>query len=532
MAPDQEQLQDKDKSWEVPKRYVLVLMAFLGFVMDYAVRININIAIVSMVNQSAIPHVSFEAQAAECGFSNSSLTTEDMQELQAGEFAWDEDVQTLILSSFYWGYVVTVFPAGIWAEKLGGKNVLGFGILIGGILQFAAPMAARLHFIALIVQRGVVSPAFYQIVARWAPPTERSRMNSWSNIGSAMGTVLAIPLGALIIKWLNWESVFYFTGGMTVLWFIGWYLVVHESPAVHPKISKRERSYIEVAIGPTRSTALVLGESVAWREMMKSKPLWALTIAMLCNSWGFSVLLSLLPTYMNNVLHFDIAANGVLSALPYLCQVCFGIALSHLADWMLVRRILHVTTLRKIMNTLSHLGAGALMIGLSFAGCDPRGTVILLMGAVGVTGANYSGYGANLLDLAPNFAGIVSAVTHVGFSFVSMLAPIVSGAIINGEQTLHNWSIVFQVAAGFYLFDVVIFLAWASGEEQPWNRLQLSKSFPEDEAEDDLLPEGKTEDLLLLPCRRTKSLDYDTVILKAEFPPPPPNPTPPPNIAG
>ena len=50
-------------------------------------------------------------------------------EYQAGEFDWDEKTQGIILSAFYYGYILTHIPGGLLAQRYGGKHTLGFGIL-------------------------------------------------------------------------------------------------------------------------------------------------------------------------------------------------------------------------------------------------------------------------------------------------------------------------------------------------------------------------------------------------------------------
>lgn len=54
-------------------------------------------------------------------------------------YPWTSKQQGLILSSFYWGYVLTHIPGGILAERYGGKYVLGLGILCTAILTFITP---------------------------------------------------------------------------------------------------------------------------------------------------------------------------------------------------------------------------------------------------------------------------------------------------------------------------------------------------------------------------------------------------------
>ena len=63
----------------IPARYVVALLSFFGFVTNYALRINLNIVIVAMVNSSAIPHEESQGFIA-CGGNetlNGSSVVED-----------------------------------------------------------------------------------------------------------------------------------------------------------------------------------------------------------------------------------------------------------------------------------------------------------------------------------------------------------------------------------------------------------------------------------------------------------------------
>lgn len=46
----------------------------------------------------------------------------------------------MILSSFYWGYVLTHIPAGVLAEQFGGKYPLALGILFSSICTMLVPL--------------------------------------------------------------------------------------------------------------------------------------------------------------------------------------------------------------------------------------------------------------------------------------------------------------------------------------------------------------------------------------------------------
>lgn len=60
-----------------------------------------------------------------------------MQEISG--FDWDEETQGIILSSFYYGYIVTHLPGGMLAERFGGKYSLGFGVLSTAVFTLLTP---------------------------------------------------------------------------------------------------------------------------------------------------------------------------------------------------------------------------------------------------------------------------------------------------------------------------------------------------------------------------------------------------------
>ena len=72
---------------------------------------------------------------------------------QEGEFAWDKQIQGLVLGSFYWGYMVTQIPGGFFAARFGGKHVFGWFMLLCAVATLLSPVAARVSYVFLIVLR-------------------------------------------------------------------------------------------------------------------------------------------------------------------------------------------------------------------------------------------------------------------------------------------------------------------------------------------------------------------------------------------
>lgn len=117
----------------IPQRVVLAIMGFLAIVNAYTMRICLSVAITEMVKKTTSNH------SVEIG--ETCPASGDVDESTAtGEFEWDEELQGLILSAFYWGYVITHLPGGMLAERFGGKYTLSLGILSTAIFTLLTPL--------------------------------------------------------------------------------------------------------------------------------------------------------------------------------------------------------------------------------------------------------------------------------------------------------------------------------------------------------------------------------------------------------
>jgi MFS family permease len=59
----------------------------------------------------------------------------------------------IVLSSFFYGYIITQLPGGILAIKFGGRNLFGFGVFCTSVFTLLIPVAARWNVGILIALR-------------------------------------------------------------------------------------------------------------------------------------------------------------------------------------------------------------------------------------------------------------------------------------------------------------------------------------------------------------------------------------------
>ncbi|VDP15300.1 unnamed protein product, partial [Soboliphyme baturini] len=143
-------------------RHGVTLLCFLGFLITYALRVNLSMAIVAMVNHTAI-HAHDVKVNSTTGIDEvckrPSETNVSLPVRKDGIYAWNEETQGAILSSFFYGYLITQIPGGILSTKFGGKWVFGVGTLLASLFTLLTPVAAGAGSEWLILVRVLVGAA-------------------------------------------------------------------------------------------------------------------------------------------------------------------------------------------------------------------------------------------------------------------------------------------------------------------------------------------------------------------------------------
>lgn len=172
---------------------------------------------------------------------------------------------------------------------------------------------------------------------------------------------------------------------------------------------------------------------VPWKSVFTSLPFYAILIAHTCSNWGWYMVLIELPTYMKSVLGFNISENAHLTALPFLCMWIFSLVLSKTLDALRARKTISTTFARKVGTLIACLVPMGCFLALSYIGCQ-RGVAVLLMTlAVTAVGGMFSGFLSNHIDIAPNFAGTLMAITNTVATIPGVVVPIFVGKLTESD---------------------------------------------------------------------------------------------------
>lgn len=408
-----------------PRRWTIVGLCCAAFMLCNMDRVNMSIAILPMSEQ----------------------------------FQWDSQIKGLVQSSFFWGYLLTQVIGGIWADRIGGKKVLGFGVIWWSVATALTPVAAQLGLPFLLVARacmgvgeGVAMPAMNNLLSRWVPTQERSRSLAFVYSGMFLGSIFGLSLSPHMIQWLSWPSVFYTFGAVGIGWFLSWQRLAGSSPKEDPLIADVERDYI---LGNSSTQEPV--DSIPWGLLLSRKEVWAIILCHFCHNWGTFILLTWMPTYYNQVLGMDLMSSGLFSVLPWITMsIC-----SNFGGWIadsLVPRF-GVTPVRKVMQSIGFLGPAFFLTQLGKVHTVPL-AVACMMCSQGLDAFSQSGLYSNHQDIGPRYAGVLLGMSNTAGVLAGVMGTYATGYILQHG----TWDEVWGVSVTFYLVGTLIWNVFSTGE--------------------------------------------------------------------
>ena len=411
------------------QRYRLVSLSMLAVFICYIDRINMSVAIIPM----------------------------------AEEFGWGPQMQGMVLSSFFVGYLVLQILGGTLADRFGGKVVLGTGVVLWSLFTVLTPLAASFGLTILIINRvlmgmgeAVTFPSIYSLLARWIPQSERARAMGFINSGIPLGTVVALVVTPIIVQAWGWPWAFYLFGALGIVWFFAWQKYVTSEPGKHPDISPEELAHIQSEGEPTKAE----GAPPLWK-LIKSPAIVAIMVAHFCNNWSLFLMLTWLPTFINKGLGVDYASVGWFTMVPFIISVVFYNISGGVADRM-IKGGMAVIRVRKIMQTVSLGGMTAAMMVVGYADNVWMAIGIMTVGNI-LGSAAIGGFVVNHMDIAPKYAGTLMGITNTVAAVPGIIGVYAAGMIL---ELTGSWVLVFQLAGCVSLFGMIFYLLFASAEKQ------------------------------------------------------------------
>ncbi|XP_044003336.1 putative inorganic phosphate cotransporter isoform X2 [Aphidius gifuensis] len=390
-------------------------------------------------------------------------------------------------------------PSGYLGRRYSARIVLSLGVMMNGIAGLLCPLAYDLGDwmtlcacrIIMGLSQAALLPCVHTLLSKWVPPNERGKLCSGTYSGAQFGTIIAYLASGYLIDIAGWRFVFYFWGTAAIIWSIIFLIIGSDSPSSSSKktccsISKGEKKYIESSLGVYRdlekpiTTPNKKNRKTPWKAIFGSVPFLALIIVHCCQNWGYWMLSTQIPTYLSHVYDKNIKESGLESSYPYIAMMILTIPMTVISDWSRNKNI-SPGVIRKVSNTIGHWGPGIALFYLTFLTKDNTTLVIyILIVAVGLNAGTLCGFQINHMDLSPNYAGILMAITNCIASIVAIAAPIIVGLVVTNLENIDQWKLIFYASVVIYFVGNLIFIIFGSGDVQWWNNYDNSKNDNDD----------------------------------------------------
>jgi ACS family glucarate transporter-like MFS transporter len=214
-----------------------------------------------------------------------------------------ENAVGTVLSAFFMAYALGQLPAGFLADRFGPRRMLVSYIILwsactaltGFAGSFALLMAARL---ACGLAEAGAYPASARVIARWFPFGQRARANSAVSFGGRFGGAIAPWLTVTCIAALGaWRPVLWLYGGAGLALAAATYVLFRDEPAAHPWTNDAERELIRDGRPPPPPPT----HHFPWKAMLQHRGLWFLNLASAAQNFGWALLVTWLPKYLQSV---------------------------------------------------------------------------------------------------------------------------------------------------------------------------------------------------------------------------------------
>ncbi|MBO0705317.1 MAG: MFS transporter [Candidatus Dormibacteraeota bacterium] len=339
-------------------------------------------------------------------------------------------VSGLAFGIFFFGYLVLQVPGGHLAERWSAKwfifillLVWGLFAVLTGFVQNTAQLLA-VRFL-LGVAEGGVWPAALVLLSHWFPRAERARANNLWMLCLPVSSVIAAPLGGLILantpgfRWL-----FVLEGIPPLVWAVIWALVIPDSPKHVNWMTKEERDDLQTVLDAEREDR-DRPDLGTYRRAMLSGTTWLFSVIYFLQALAGYGLAAFLPSLLK-ANGFSIGVVGILTALPFAMAIVGLLVVGPLSDRALVRR-------KHIAIPAAIMGVGFVLSGV-LSGYATLSLIILVLAGFGLyaflgpfwatvdqvmppaTAGGAMGFINGLGNLGgfvgPSLVGILAQVTH------------------------------------------------------------------------------------------------------------------------
>ena len=358
----------------------------------------------------------------------------------------------VLLSAFFWGYVITQVPGGLLAGKFGPKKIICITLIVWGLSAIATGLAP--NFESLIAMRfimglaeGAVWPSFGVFFASWYPTSERGRAVNFSEMALPVSSIIMAPTAGWLIETFNYHWMFIAQGIPAFIMAIVFWRFADDTPESDKRITVRERDFIiagrDLEDRPGSFIKDVLGKPISWAFAL-------IYFLWLVGLYSFGLWL---PSLVSQASKLNILLVGLVSAVPFIVAAVAMFLNARASDKSKRGRAWFV-------GIPLFIAAVALFGSQAVSGNLIASIVLLCLAGIGL----YAGFGPwwawVLQHYTRNLSGTTLGFVNLFGNFGGIIGPIVVGLVGASGHLAAGFSVLgYFLLAATILIVVVTLLA-------------------------------------------------------------------------
>lgn len=321
----------------------------------------------------------------------------------------------LLNSAFFWSYAAMQIPAGWLVDRYGSKYTFAFGFLCWSAVSGATALAysaAQLFALrlALGLCESVVTPASMRWIRCHFEEKERGLALGVYTTGSKIGSAVAAPVTAWLIRYYGWRGMFLILGGGCLLWLMPW-------------LSAAPNDWKDA--GAVVSDASGTQAPLSFADIFRSPAVWGIIVGAFCYSYFYMFYMTWLPAYFLEQRHLPLGTMAFYSGASFAGMAVVAAPAGWLAD-RLIARGGDPVTIRRRFTIIGMLLASMEVIGaFSHSNATALFFAVISLAGLGFTTANYWALTQALVPR--NSIGRVIGIQNCANSLSGIAASILTG---------------------------------------------------------------------------------------------------------
>ncbi|KAG0374934.1 hypothetical protein BGX24_009738 [Mortierella sp. AD032] len=400
------------------------------------------------------------------------------------EFNYNKSQQGVILAAFFFGYIATPILGGTLSDRFGGKPVLATGAFVWTVFTLCTPVAAALGITLAVIARiglglgeGVLWSIAWQIFgasepsssafisekeARWILRQQRlSHVHDQDALHC--GTNPSDDVDRSSIEHLE-EEIEHVravsANGEPIVYRPLSSIPLEQTPSRHSEGSeepinrRRSDSSLEEGVEQAEDNTAT---PVPWKQLLTKREVWAIIISQFCNSLGFFVMQSWIPTFYLDMYGVDVGKIGFFSVLPSAIQGIMGLFAGYLGDKAIRDWNWSPVTVRRVGQSVGSFGLGVfLLLAVKLA---RTATMAMILVTIGMALNGFSMIGASVYqhDFCPEHAGFIFSLGNTAGSMPAIFGVYFVGFLLDGHGA-NRWDVIWTTVCVFYFVGATAFV--------------------------------------------------------------------------